>query len=152
MNDKNSNPTGTVRLRTSLDVHAKLGTASSLPRMRGRLGASATKIFLGLLLFPTLAIAYPFNLTWTDVNEAEDGTVLYREVSDKWVEVGIVGPNVTSFTDDPPGAEGDRFCWIARAFGGGEISESSSEACASVPITTVEPEPTKPGKGRGQQK
>ncbi|MEX0806407.1 MAG: hypothetical protein WD688_24280 [Candidatus Binatia bacterium] len=67
------------------------------------------------------------------------------------LEVGIVGPDVTHFTDDPPGAEGDRFCWIARAFGGGEISESSGEACASVPITTVEPEPTKPGKRTGQK-
>lgn len=146
MNDKNSNPTVAVSRRKSFGVQAKPGTVSSLPRMLGRLGALAPKILLALLLFPTLAFAYPFNLTWTDVNEAEDGTILYRELSGEWVEVGIVGPNVTHFTDDPPGAEGDRFCWIARTFGGGEISQSSSEACASVPITTVEPEPTKPGK------
>ena len=150
MNDKNSNPTGAVCRKQSLGVHAKAGMALSLPRMLGRQCAWATKIFLSLLLFPTLAIAYPFNLTWTDVNESEDGTILYREVSGEWVEIGIVGPNVTSFTDDPPGADGDRFCWIARAFGGGEISESSSEACASVPITTGEPEPTKSGKRKGE--
>jgi hypothetical protein len=99
---------------------------------------------VALLLFPTLASGYPFYLTWTDINADEDGTVVYREISGVFHEVGFVGPNVTSFTDDPPGAAGDTFCWTVRAFREGEISSSSNEICASVPA------PSKPGQRRGQ--
>lgn len=92
-----------------------------------------TKLFMASLLFPTLAFGYPFHLTWTHINGDEDGTVIYRDISGVFHEVGFVGPNVTSFTDDPPGAEGDTFCWTVRAFREGEISEPSNEICASVP-------------------
>lgn len=66
------------------------------------------------------------------MNADEDGTVVYREISGVFHEVGFVGPNVTSFTDDPPGAAGDTFCWTVRAFREGEISGSSNEICANV--------------------
>jgi hypothetical protein len=100
---------------------------------------------VALLLFSTVAFGYPFHLTWSDVNADEDGTIIYREISGVLHEVGFVGANVTSFTDDPPGAEGDTFCWTVRAFREGDISGSSNETCASVPLSS------KPGQRRSQR-
>jgi hypothetical protein len=91
------------------------------------------------LLFPTVASSYPFHLTWTDINPDEDGTIVYREISGVFHEVGFVGPNVTGFIDDPPGAAGDTFCWTVWAFREDDISGSSDETCASVPTTSVNP-------------
>ena len=102
-----------------------------------------TSILVALLLFPTAGFGYPFHLTWTDINADEDGTIVYREISGVFHEVGFVGPNVTSFTDDPPGADGDKFCWTIRAFREGDISGSSNETCATVPAS-------KPGQRKRQ--
>lgn len=109
-----------------------------------------TLIVTALLLFPTMAFGYPFHLTWTDMNADEDGSIIYREISGVFHEVGFVGPNVRSFTDDPPGASGDTFCWTVRAFREGDISGSSNETCASVPTTSANPRPSKIGQREAQ--
>ena len=137
MTNKNTNPTGMASVRQFSLAHS----ASSRRIFAGRI----TSIVLALLLFPTMAFSYPFYLTWTDINADEDGTIVYREISGIFHEVGFVGPNVTSFTDDPPGADGDTFCWTVRAFRESDISGSSNEICASVPATS------KPGQRRGQR-
>jgi hypothetical protein len=131
MTKKNTNPTGAVCTRQSSIAHS----ASS----------RITFILVALLLFPTVVFGYPFHLTWSDVNADEDGTIIYREISGVFHEVGFVGPNVTSFTDDPPGADGDIFCWTVRAFREGDISGSSNETCAKVPA------PSKSGERRAQR-
>jgi hypothetical protein len=131
--------------RNSTDIEC--ARQSSIAHSASSAGTSAAKItciVVALLLFPTLASGYPFHLSWTDMNADEDGTVVYREISGVFHEVGFVGPNVTSFTDDPPGAAGDTFCWTVRAFREGEISGSSNEICANVPG------PLKTGQRRGQ--
>ncbi|HDH97115.1 MAG TPA: hypothetical protein ENF73_05250, partial [Proteobacteria bacterium] len=61
---------------------------------------------------PGLVICAPSDLTaeytefgvelnWTDNSEIEDGFYIYREYADKeFVNVGTVGPNITTFVDD----------------------------------------------------
>jgi hypothetical protein len=139
MTNKNTNPTDMACARQFSIAHS---TSSR------RIFAGKTQsIIMALLLFPTMAFSYPFHLNWTDINADEDGTVVYREISGVFHEVGFVGPNVTSFTDDPPGADGDTFCWTVRAFREGDISGSSNETCATVPTTSG---PSKPGQRKGQ--
>ena len=135
MSKENTNP-GMACARQSSIAHSASSAGTS--------AAKITSVVVALLLFTTLASGYPFHLTWTDINADEDGTVVYREISGVFHEVGFVGPNVTSFTDDPPGAAGDTFCWTVRAFREGEISDSSNEICANVPA------PSKTGERRGQ--
>src|ERR671919_3253187 len=113
--------------------------------------ATATMLCM-LLLFHAVAFGHPFSLTWNDPNGDVDGTIVYRSVGDEYQEVGIVGPRVTNFTDDPPASPGDRFCWTLRAFREGLVSEPSNEACATVPSTSQGNQtssPPKPGKRRG---
>jgi hypothetical protein len=136
MTKKNRNLTGTACAIQSSTAHKTLSGNTFARRI--------TSILVALLSFPTVAFGYPFHLTWTDINADEDGTIVYREISGVFHEVGFVGPNVTSFTDDPPGAEGDNFCWTVRAFREGDISNSSNETCATVPASS------KPGQRRGQ--
>lgn len=136
MTNKNINRIGMTYARQSSNAPG----ASTLRTFIGK----RTSIVVGLLLFPMAAFSHPFHLTWTDMNADEDGTVIYREMSGVFHEVGFVGPNVTSFTDDPPGAAGDTFCWTVRAFRQGDISGSSNETCASVPA------PSNPGQRRGK--
>lgn len=137
MNSRNTRPTGTLCIRQSSNAHS-ISTGSTS-------AGKITSILMALLLSPMLAFGYPFQLNWTDMNADEDGTIIYREISGVFHEVGFVGPNVTSFTDDPPGAGGDTFCWTVRAFRDGDISGSSNETCASVP-TSPSPRPLKPGQ------
>jgi hypothetical protein len=137
MTNTNTHPTGTLSVRRSAIAHSTSCERTSAGKI--------TSILMALLLSPTLAFGYPFQLNWTDMNADEDGTIIYRDTSGVFDEVGFVGPNVTSFTDDPPGAEGDRFCWTVRAFRQGDISGSSNEICASVPA------PSKPKQRRGQR-
>jgi len=141
MSKKNTNPTGMACARQSSIAHS----ASSARTLAGRIMSIVVA-----LLFPTVASGYPFHLTWTNINAEEDGTIVYREISGVFHEVGFVGPNVTSFTDNPPGADGDTFCWTVRAFREGAISNSSNETCASVPTTSVNPRPSNPGQRKGQ--
>ena len=133
MTNKNTHRTATVGTRQSSIAHSASG---------GRTCGRITSILIALLLSSTVAFGYPFHLTWTDVNADEDGTIIYREISGVFHEVGFVGPDVTRFTDDPPGSDGDTFCWIVRSFREREISGSSNETCASVPT------PSKPGQCR----
>ena len=136
MSKKNTSSTAIGCARQSSIAHSASSAGTS--------AAKITSVIVAVLLFPALAFGYPFHLTWTDINGDADGTVVYREISGVFHEVGFVGPNVTSFTDDPPGAAGDTFCWTVRAFREGEISSSSNEICASVPA------PSKPEQRRGQ--
>ena len=136
MSKKNTKSTPMACARQSSIAHSASSGGTSAAKIRS--------VVVALLLFPTLASGYPFHLTWTDINADEDGTAVYREISGVFHEVGFVGPNVTNFTDDPPAAAGDIFCWTVRAFREGEISGSSNEICASVP------EPSKSGQRRGQ--
>jgi hypothetical protein len=140
MSKKNANPTTMACARQSSIAHS----ASS-----GRtMARTITAAVVASLIFPTVVSAYPFQLTWTDINADEDGTIIYRAISGVFHEVGFVGPNVTSFTDDPPGADGDTFCWTVRAFREGDISGSSNETCATVPTISG---PSKPGQRRAQR-
>src|SRR5687767_2758301 len=107
MTNRNTHPTGTLGVRQSSIAHSTSSESTS---------AGKILILMALLLSPTLTFGYPFQLNWTDMNADEDGTIIYREISGVFHEVGLVGPNVTSFTDDPPGAGGDTFCWTVRAF------------------------------------
>ena len=133
-------------------VLASTEKATAVLRYRMKLCRIAAKSTLLLtFLLPTLAFGYPFKLSWNDVNGDEDGTVIYREISGEYQEVGIVGSNVTTFTDDPPGSDGDTFCWTVRAFRDGAFSESSNETCGSVP-ETAEPQETRPGARKGWSK
>ena len=143
MSKKNTNPTTMAGARQSSIAHS----ASS----RRILARTITAVVVASLISPTVVSGYPFQLTWTDINADEDGTIIYREISGVFHEVGFVGPNVTSFTDDPPGADGDTFCWTVRAFREGDISGSSNETCATVPTTSVNLRPPKPGQPKGQR-
>lgn len=144
MIEKNTQLAGSISslrfLGLNRNATAALSTFAKLSR-----ATAGSKMLLAFLLFPTLAFGYPFDLNWNDMNGDEDGTVVYRKVSGEYQEVGIVGPNVTTFTDDPPGADGDTFCWTVRAFREGAISEPSNETCGSVPNTG-------PGARKGQNK
>jgi hypothetical protein len=131
MGKKNTNPMTMACARQFSFAHS----ASS----RRTLARTITAVVVASLILPTVVSGYPFQLTWTDINADEDGTIVYREISGVFHEVGFVGPNVTSFTDDPPGADGDTFCWSVRAFRDGEISGSSNEICATVPTTSIDP-------------
>lgn len=144
MTNRNTHPTGTLGVRQSSIAHSTSSERTSAGKI--------TLILMALLLSPTLTFGYPFQLNWTDMNAEEDGTIIYREISGVFHEVGFVGRNVTSFTDDPPGASGDTFCWIVRAFREGEISGSSNESCASVPTTSANPRPSKIGQREGQRR
>lgn len=144
MTNRNTQPTGTLGVRQASIAHC----ASSERTSAGRI----TSILIALLLPPTLAFGYPFQLNWNDMNSDEDGTIIYREISGVFHEVGFVGPNVTSFTDDPPGAGGDTFCWTVRAFREGNISGSSNETCASVPTTSANSGSSKPGQREAQRR
>lgn len=124
------------------------GAVATSTRCR-TLGFALAKWLLLLLLFPQAVFGYTFYLSWNDTNEDDDGTIVYRAVAGEYQEVAILGPNVTEFTDDPPAAAGDSFCWTVRAFREGFLSEPSNEACATVPAAT-EPSPTKPGKRKGR--
>ena len=131
MGKKNATPTTMACARQFSFAHS----ASS----RRTLARTITAVVVASLILPTVVSGYPFQLTWTDINADEDGTIVYREISGVFHEVGFVGPNVTSFTDDPPGADGDTFCWSVRAFRDREISGSSNEICATVPTTSINP-------------
>jgi hypothetical protein len=144
MTNRNRYPTGTLGVRQSSIAHSTSSERTSAGKI--------TSILMALLLSPTLAFGYPFQLNWTDMNADEDGTIIYREISGVFHEVGFVDRNVTSFTDDPPGSGGDTFCWIVRAFREGEISGSSNETCASVPTTSSNPRPSKIGQREGQRR
>ena len=144
MTNRNSHPTCTLGVRQSSIAHSPSSERTSAGKI--------TLILMALLLSPTLTFGYPFQLNWTDMNADEDGTIIYREISGVFHEVGFVGRNVTSFTDDPPGAGGDAFCWIVRAFREGEISGSSNETCASVPTTSANPRPSNIGQREGQRR
>lgn len=142
MTKKNRNLTGTACAIQSSTAHKTLSGNTFARRI--------TSILVALLSFPTVAFGYPFHLTWTDINADEDGTIVYREISGVFHEVGFVGPNVTSFTDEPPGADGDTFCWTVRAFREGVISGSSNETCATVPTTSVNPRPPSQGSAKAK--
>lgn len=142
MTKKSPNLTGTACARQSSTAHSGSSGTTFAHRI--------TLMIVALLLLPTLVFGYPFQLTWTDINSDEDGTIVYREISGVFHEVGFVGPNVTSFTDDPPGADGDTFCWTVRAFRQGAISGRSNETCATVPTASGSPRPSKPGPRESQ--
>jgi hypothetical protein len=144
MTNRNTHPTGILGVRQSSIADSTSSERTSAGKIRS--------ILMSLLLSPTLAFGYPFQLNWTDMNADEDGTIIYREISGVFHEVGFVGRNVTSFTEDPPGAGGDTFCWIVRAFREGDISGSSNETCASVPTTSSNPRSSKPRQREGQGK
>ena len=144
MTNRNTHPTCTLCVRQSSIAQSTSSEKTSTGKI--------TLILMALLLSPTLTFGYPFQLNWTDMNADEDGTIIYREISGVFHEVGFVGRNVTSFTDDPPGAGGDAFCWIVRAFREGEISGSSNETCASVPTTSANPRPSNIGQREGQRR
>ena len=139
----------------TLNPKARAGTRNKtpanagVPNRRRTRSAALVKWLLLFVLFPQSTFGYPFYLSWNDTNEDDDGTIVYRTVAGEYQEVAILGPRVTEFTDDPPAATGDSFCWTVRAFREGLLSEPSNETCATVP-TTTEPSPTKPGKRRGQ--
>jgi hypothetical protein len=86
MTNKNTNPTGMASARQFSIAHS----ASSRKIFAGRIKS----IVMALLLFPTMAFSYPFHLTWTDINADEDGTIVYRQISGVFHEVGFVGPDV----------------------------------------------------------
>ena len=142
MTKKSPNLTGTACARQSSTAHRGSSGTTFAHRI--------TLMIVALLLLPTLVFGYPFQLTWTDINSDEDGTIVYREISGVFHEVGFVGPNVTSFTDEPPGADGDTFCWTVRAFREGVISGSSNETCATVPTTSVNPRPPSQGSAKAK--
>jgi hypothetical protein len=92
MTNRNTHPTGILGVRQSSIAHSTSSERTSAGKIRS--------ILMSLLLSPTLAFGYPFQLNWTDMNADEDGTIIYREISGVFHEVGFVGRNVTSFTDD----------------------------------------------------
>ena len=131
MSKKITNPTTMACARQFSFAHSA-SSARTLAR-------TITAVVVASLIFPTVVSGYRFQLAWTDINADADGTIVYREISGVFHEVGFVGPNVTSFIDNPPGADGDTFCWTVRAFREGEISGPSNETCATVPTTSINP-------------
>jgi hypothetical protein len=131
MTKTNTNPTGAVYTRQSSIAHS----------------ASSRLTFIVVLCCCCHgSLSLPVSPHLERVNAGEDGTTIYREISGVFMKSAV-----TSFTDDPPGAGGDTFCWTIRAFREGHISDSSNETCASVPTVSVNPRRSKPGQRRAQR-
>lgn len=86
-------------------------------------------------------------LNWTDTNNSEEGTNIYRD----GVKIGQVGPNVTSYKDTVTGGPGTKYVYEVSAFnhqysdGTGNVQESarSNQATFTVPAAVV-PAPIPP--------
>jgi hypothetical protein len=127
MTNRNTHPTGILGVRQSSIAEA--------PQVKDICWQNQVDTYV-VVIISHAGFWLPVSAQLADMNADEDGTIIYRKISGVFHEVGFVGRNVTSFTDDPPGAGDDTFCWIVRAFREGDISGSSNETCASVPTTS----------------
>jgi len=87
-------------------------------------------LILAFLLLAIPAWGAPPVLTWTDVSTLEDGFAIEQNGPGGWVEIGRVGPNAETYTDN---ASPDEGCYRVGSFitlsGVDVFSVYSNKAC-----------------------
>jgi len=84
-------------------------------------------------------------LTWSDVNNSEEGTVVYREIAGTYQPVGEVGPNVTTFSETFTASEGAQLPYKVKIF-------NESESVFSNEWVGLVPPPPEPCRQKGKSK
>ncbi|HEV8343697.1 MAG TPA: fibronectin type III domain-containing protein [Candidatus Binatia bacterium] len=96
-------------------------------------------VLIALLLMAGLgwqarAYAASLRISWKDTSTNETGFKIERLSAGAFIQIGEVGPNVTSYTDSQV-TVGTTYCYRVRAFNSAGSSNPSNQACANATET-----------------
>src|SRR5207249_2824570 len=91
-------------------------------------------LLLTAITLPVEAVAAQLQVTWTNNSTNEDGFKIERSIgtTGTFVQIGVTGPDVTSYTDSGL-ANVTAYCYRVRAYNAAGDSDYSNVSCATTP-------------------